>query len=66
MVWLKNILKYQDASLRKYKDLGQGGKGRSLMLKIYSSLQFYDQSLKKMYQAYFFLNLLLELMRTTI
>lgn len=48
MIWLKNILRYQEQSLKKYKELGQGGKGRSLMLKIYSSLQFYDQSLKKM------------------
>jgi hypothetical protein len=38
MTWLKNILKFQEPTLRKYKDLGHAG--RSLMLKIYSSLAF--------------------------
>eukprot|EP00347_Sterkiella_histriomuscorum_P002397 403368319 len=47
MIWIKNLLKYQEQALKKYKELGQGGKGRSLMLKIYSGLQFYDNSVKK-------------------
>ena len=47
MIWLKNILKYQEPILRKFKESGAGNKGKSTLLKIYSSLTFYDQSLKK-------------------
>lgn len=46
LIWVKSLLKYQSAALSKYKETG--GKGRALLLKLYSSLQFYDQSLKKM------------------
>ncbi len=47
MIWLKNILKYQEPILKRFKDL-TGHAGRALMLKIYSSISFYDQSIKKM------------------
>lgn len=40
MQWLKNILKFQEATLNKYKQSGHGG--RALLLKIYSSVQFFD------------------------
>lgn len=47
MMWLKNLLKFQEPTLKRFKDnMGHGG--RALLLKIYSSLSFYDQSIKKM------------------
>jgi len=46
MEWLKNILKYQEPTIRKFKEMAQ--EGRTVMLKIYSSIAFYDQSIKKM------------------
>lgn len=46
MIWLKNILKFQEGPLKRFKDVGHGG--RALMLKIYSSISFFDQSIKKM------------------
>jgi len=45
MTWLKNILKFQEPILRKYKEVGHAG--RALMLKIYSSISFQDQAIKK-------------------
>jgi hypothetical protein len=45
MTWLKNILKFQEPTLRKYKEVGHAG--RALMLRIYSSLAFQDQAIKK-------------------
>lgn len=42
LIWVKNLLKFQEPTLKKYKELGQGGRGRALMLKLYSSLSFYD------------------------
>lgn len=45
LIWLRNILKYQEPTLSKFREMGHHG--RSLMLRVYSSLQFYDQSLKK-------------------
>jgi len=46
LMWVKNLLKFQSVVLSKYKE--SGGRGRALLLKVYSSLQFYDQSVKKM------------------
>lgn len=43
MQWLKNLLKFQEPALRKIKDTT----GRQIMLKIYSSIAFFDQSIKK-------------------
>lgn len=50
MQWLKNVLKFQEAALNKYKQQtgASGHHGRALLLKIYSGVQFYDQSIKKM------------------
>jgi hypothetical protein len=46
MIWVKNILKFQEPTLKRYKEIGHGG--RALLLKIYSSISFFDQSIKKM------------------
>ena len=46
MNWLKNILKYQEPTIKRFKDAGHGG--RALLLKVYSNLSFFDQSIKKM------------------
>lgn len=40
MIWLKNILKFQEPTLRRYKEAGHGG--RALLLKIFSSVSFFD------------------------
>lgn len=45
MHWLKNLLKYQEPTLRRFKEMGN----RAILLKVNSSLSFYDQSIKKMY-----------------
>ncbi len=45
MIWIKNILKFQEPTLRKYKEVGHAG--RAMMLKIYSALAFQDQAIKK-------------------
>ena len=49
MVWLKNILRFNEPVLRKYRESNScGGKGKAVMLKLYSSLAFFDQNFKRM------------------
>jgi hypothetical protein len=47
MVWLKNILRFQEAVLKRFREAGTSGRGRALMLRVYSSLNFFDQNFKK-------------------